>query len=153
MKYTITPEDSSSGLEWESSDPSVVEVVDNGVVVGRVVGGTATITVRTTDGTNLSATCTVKVVERQERYYAYRVSGANRYKTSLEIATVFCEWWGEEKVDNIVLAFGGNFADALAGSYLAAVKSAPIVIINDRNIDLIKKYVKNYGILLNILLS
>ena len=144
LKYTITPEDSSSGLEWESSDPSVVEVVDNGVVVGRVVGGTATITVRTTDGTNLSATCTVKVVERQERYYAYRVSGANRYKTSLEIATVFCEWWGEEKVDNIVLAFGGNFADALAGSYLAAVKSAPIVIINDRNIDLIKKYVKNY---------
>lgn len=144
LKYTITPEDSSSGLEWESSDPSVVEVVDNGVVVGRVVGGTATITVRTTDGTNLSATCTVKVVEREERYYAYRVYGDNRYMTSLEIGTVFCEWWGEEKVENIVLAFGGNFADALAGSYLAAVKNAPIIIINDDKIDLVGKYVKKY---------
>ncbi|MBE6124976.1 MAG: BspA family leucine-rich repeat surface protein [Erysipelotrichaceae bacterium] len=142
LEYEVTPEGAEiEDLFWESSDESIAEVY--GGVVYPYNMGTVTITGRNGDGT-IKDTCTVTITEAVEKYYAYRVSGSNRYKTSLEIATVFCEWWDETKVENIILAFGGNFADALAGSYLAAVKKAPIVIINDRNIDLVKKHVQKY---------
>ena len=35
---------------------------------------------------------------------------------------------GLKKFDAIIIASGDNFADALAGSYLSAVKSAPILL-------------------------
>jgi uncharacterized protein YjdB len=47
-------------LAWSSSDESVATVDANGLVTALKVGN-ATITVATTDGSNLTATCEVKV--------------------------------------------------------------------------------------------
>ncbi|MBQ1521678.1 MAG: cell wall-binding repeat-containing protein, partial [Erysipelotrichaceae bacterium] len=60
-----------------------------------------------------------------------RTSGPDRYLTALKAAVVFMEKTKKEKLDTVVLACGTNFADALAGSYLAAVKNAPILLIDD----------------------
>lgn len=61
----------------------------------------------------------------------YRTSGSNRYLTAITAADVFMKKTGKDKLDTVVLACGSNFADALAGSYLAAVKDAPILLIDD----------------------
>ena len=56
---TITPiEMASAPLLWQSSNPAVADVDQNGTISAHAVG-TATITVSATDGTNLSASCLV----------------------------------------------------------------------------------------------
>ncbi len=50
-------------LTWTSSAPETVSVSDAGVVTGVALGGPVTITAATTDGSNLTATCQVTVVE------------------------------------------------------------------------------------------
>lgn len=57
-----------------------------------------------------------------------RIGGADRIATSLGIANVLKEEMGVEKFPNIVVASAMNFPDALAGSYLAAKKEAPILL-------------------------
>lgn len=47
---------------WESSDNTVAAVSESGDVTGLTIGS-ATITARTTDGSNLTATCQVKVAD------------------------------------------------------------------------------------------
>ena len=49
-----------TALLWKSSDPSVATVRGHGIVTGEAPGET-TITATTTDGSNLSATCLVRV--------------------------------------------------------------------------------------------
>lgn len=56
------PSNSSKTLKWSSSNSSVASVNNNGLVTGRN-SGTATITCTTTDGSNLSASCTVTVAQ------------------------------------------------------------------------------------------
>lgn len=59
---TITPSDVvNKTLIWTSSNPSIATVDQNGTVRAKLVG-TVTITATTTDGTNLSASCLVKVI-------------------------------------------------------------------------------------------
>ena len=59
---TVLPETTSNkSVEWKSSNEAVATVDANGVVTAIAVGE-AIITVTTTDGTNLSATCKVTVV-------------------------------------------------------------------------------------------
>ena len=48
-----------------------------------------------------------------------------------------------EKFETIVVASGTSFADALSGSYLAAAKNAPILLVDDRRIPEIKEYIDN----------
>ena len=57
-----------------------------------------------------------------------RLSGSSRSETAFKAAEELKEVLGVNKFDTIILASGDNFADALAGSYLAAVKSAPILL-------------------------
>ena len=58
---TVVPSDVMDGsVTWTSSDPAVATVDNNGVVTS-VSFGSATITAKTADGTNLTATCTVTV--------------------------------------------------------------------------------------------
>lgn len=57
-----------------------------------------------------------------------RIGGADRIATSLGIADALKEEMGVEKFPNIVVASALNFPDALAGSYLAAEKEAPILL-------------------------
>lgn len=59
---TILPENATvNGLDWTSSDPSIVSVADDGTVTALKVG-TATVTVSLSDG-GISADCVVTVID------------------------------------------------------------------------------------------
>ena len=63
-----------------------------------------------------------------EAAYQYRISGSGRVETGIEVANQLKAVLGVEKFDAIIIANGDNFADALAGSYLASAKGAPILL-------------------------
>lgn len=71
-----------------------------------------------------------------------RIAGATRFETSKAIADKLKEKLGVEKFDNIVITNGEGFADALSATYLAKVKNAPILIVNESTADEISEYVK-----------
>ena len=71
-----------------------------------------------------------------------RIAGETRFETSMAIADKLKEKLGVEKFDNIVIANGENFADALSATYLAKVKNAPILIVNKSSANDISAYVK-----------
>ena len=59
---TVLPEDTSNkDVKWTSNNPDVVSVDENGNIEAKE-NGKATITVTTTDGTNLSDTCDIEVI-------------------------------------------------------------------------------------------
>ena len=70
-----------------------------------------------------------------------RLAGLSRYETSFAIANEMKEVLGVEKFDSIILASSEGFADALAGSYLAAVKQAPIIIGKEKYKGIVCDYV------------
>lgn len=72
----------------------------------------------------------------------YRVSGTSRYETSYKTADVLKEQLGVDKFDTAIIAYGKNFPDALAGSYLAGKTDAPILMINDKYAGELTDYVK-----------
>lgn len=71
-----------------------------------------------------------------------RLSGKDRYATSLLAADALKQVTGADRFDAIILASGTGFADALAGSYLAAVKGAPILLASDSQIPNIQSYIR-----------
>ena len=71
-----------------------------------------------------------------------RIYGADRYETAFKTAEVLKQQLGVEKFDSIVVACGDKFADALGGSYLAAKKNAPILLVKSSKIDAVKDYIK-----------
>lgn len=73
---------------------------------------------------------------------AVRISGQSRYETSLLIADALKQELGFARFDTIVVASGENFADALAGSYLANRTNAPILLANSSNADAVKTYIR-----------
>ena len=63
LTATITPADASNkALNWTSSNPAAATVDDNGLVTA-VGNGTAVIKAESTDGTGISASCTVTVID------------------------------------------------------------------------------------------
>ncbi|MBQ1341799.1 MAG: cell wall-binding repeat-containing protein, partial [Erysipelotrichaceae bacterium] len=72
-----------------------------------------------------------------------RVAGANRFGTSQAIASVYKLNNNVEKLDAVILANGDNFADALAGSYLAAEKNAPIIITRAGKESEVNAYIRS----------
>lgn len=74
----------------------------------------------------------------------YRYYGKTRYETSLKVADAFKEKLGVEKFDSVILAYGQNYADALAGSYLSAAADAPILLVDSAqsHIDAVQEYIK-----------
>ena len=78
----------------------------------------------------------------QEPGETKRVYGATRYETSISAADTLKENLGVEKFDAVIVASGTNFADALAGSYLAAMKHAPILITKSSTMDSVKAYIR-----------
>lgn len=73
----------------------------------------------------------------------YRVYGDNRFVTSIKAADALKAELGKSKFDTVIIANGMNFADALAGSYLAAVKDAPILLIDGPRAETVMNYVKS----------
>ncbi len=59
-----------------------------------------------------------------------RYAGQNRYETSLQIADALKKSLGVSQFDTVVLAYGGNYPDALAGGYLANINDAPIITVD-----------------------
>lgn len=57
-----------------------------------------------------------------------RIAGDDRYDTAIRTAEQMKKTLGMEKFEAIIVASGSDFADALAGSYLSTVKSAPILL-------------------------
>ena len=62
-----------------------------------------------------------------------RIYGDGRYETSRAAADELKNILGVDKFDNIIVASGVVEADALAGSYLAATKHAPILLVANSN--------------------
>lgn len=62
-----------------------------------------------------------------------RAWGATRYETSIAAANLLKKSFDVTKFDEIVVAYGGNYPDALAGSYLAKQKKAPIYLVDRSN--------------------
>lgn len=71
-----------------------------------------------------------------------RIAGSNRYQTAMLVADNLKRNFGVTKFDTIIVASGENYADALAGSYLANVKKAPILVVNKYNEKLVQDYIK-----------
>ena len=73
-----------------------------------------------------------------------RLAGNTRYATAFKAADELKKRQGVEKFDTIIVSSGEQFADALAGSYLAAMRKAPILLVKDRNkeINEVKDYIK-----------
>ena len=80
------------------------------------------------------------VVEEDE---VVRLFGDSRYDTGYAVADALKEALGVEKFEAVVVATGKNFADALAGSYLAVAKNAPILLTNgnDDNVAKLHEYI------------
>ena len=80
-----------------------------------------------------------------------RLAGGNRFETAFKVADAMKAQLGIDKFESVIVASGVNFADALSGSYLAAVKNAPILLsystdaINDSVKDYIRANLKDGG--------
>lgn len=70
-----------------------------------------------------------------------RYAGADRYETSLKIAGALKAELGVSKFENIVVAYGQNYPDALTGGYLAKVKNAPILLVDKKQEASVSKYI------------
>lgn len=74
---------------------------------------------------------------------AMRLAGLDRYETSLKIADELKNQLAKDQFDTIVVANGDNFADALSGAYLAKINNAPIILVNENNVDQAIKYIQD----------
>ncbi len=73
----------------------------------------------------------------------YRIYGSNRFDTAFGAANMLKETLGVEKFENIIVACGTNFADALAGSYLGKVKNAPILLVQPNMVPAVRAYIED----------
>ncbi len=73
-----------------------------------------------------------------------RLSGSSRYETGIAAADQLKEVLGIDQFETVIIATGKNYADALSGSYLAAVKQAPILLTNGekQNVAALHAYIK-----------
>ena len=62
----------------------------------------------------------------KNNYNVNRLYGADRYKTSVSISNNF----NSGTVQNVIVASGKDFPDALAGSVLSKKYNAPILLLN-----------------------
>jgi len=72
----------------------------------------------------------VTPVQAASERKAYRISGSTRYETALNLASAIT---GCGEYTSLIVATGKNFPDALSASYLSAVETAPIILINESN--------------------
>ena len=74
-----------------------------------------------------------------------RIAGHDRVETAIKTANALKETLNKDAFDTIILANGDVFADALAGSYLATVKDAPILLHRNSGVgdELNQDYILN----------
>ena len=71
----------------------------------------------------------------------YRIWGENRFDTAFAVADVLKGSNQQERFQNVVIASGRNYPDALSGSYLAEVMDAPILMAGNKNDEKLIGYV------------
>ena len=134
---SVTFLDGEDSVYWRSSDESVATVDANGVVRGIAPGKTViTASSRSLDRKSLSLNVTI--VPENVRIY-----GSGRVETSIEAAKKLKTKLGVSKFDSVVVASGMSYADALSGSWLGAVKSAPILLVDSKSASKVAQYVKD----------
>lgn len=94
----VTPEDATNRtVRWTSSNTDVATVNETTGEVTAVSVGTATITATTLDGTNLSASCEVKVVEASKNMAVLTITMTNNdhkeYNMYASEVDKFVEWY------------------------------------------------------------
>lgn len=72
-----------------------------------------------------------------------RYAGDDRYETSRLAASALKKSLGISRFDSMIVACGTEYPDALSGSYLAAEKEAPIILVNKASENTVKKYIEN----------
>ena len=84
-------------------------------------------------------------VENQLNDYGLvdRVSGSNRYTTSTEVASKF---FPSDECPGMVLAYGLNFPDGLAGGPLAMMANAPLVLVSSGDTAAAAEYAEKTNI-------
>lgn len=106
------------------SDEQKAFLKDINSIKFAIIGGYRTIGSATEDWLNSTGNAT-------------RVFGADRYETSVAIAKYFFN-----KPNSVVLSYGDNFPDGLCGGVLAERRGAPMILINENNLDYAREYVK-----------
>lgn len=69
-----------------------------------------------------------------------RLAGANRYETAILASQEVCENNKPAYFENVIIANGDNFPDALSGTYLASMYSCPLVLINSAKASYVCDY-------------
>lgn len=82
-------------------------------------------------------------LDRPDDPIILRLAGANRTATAIEAAKHLKEQNGVEKFDNIIIASGTGFADALSASYLAYKKDGPILLVDKSSITTVADFVND----------
>ena len=80
-------------------------------------------------------------LDRPDESIILRIAGSNRSATAIEAAKQLKARKGIEKFDNIVIASGTGFADALSASYLAYKKDGPILLVDKSSITTVTDFV------------
>ena len=111
--------------------------------------GTATVTIKGKNDYKGTITLKFEIVEQltgTDAVFAktneLRVYGSNRYETAFSVADTLKTYKGISKFDSVIVASGANYADALAASYLAEKKNAPILLTDTAESN--EKRVKDY---------
>lgn len=91
----------------------------------------------------VSKNCSVcGVSQRATKDDTTRVYGKTRYETSYAIADALKSQLGLDMFSTVIIANGKNFPDALAGSYLANKRQAPILMASDKNAESLAQYLE-----------
>ncbi len=72
-----------------------------------------------------------------------RIYRESRLRESIKVADELKKVLDVEKFSNIIIAKDSDFADALSGSYLAARKNAPILLVNSSNYEEAYNYIRS----------
>ena len=118
---TASGEVTSDVIKWVSDDINIASISNDGTLSPRK-DGTTTVTATTANG--LSVKVTVNVGEQ-----VVRLAGNGRYATAAEISKK-----GFPSANTVVLAYGLNSADALAGVPLAKAYNAPILLTTTKSL-------------------
>ncbi|MFL0247323.1 cell wall-binding repeat-containing protein [Candidatus Clostridium stratigraminis] len=122
LSAIVSPNDTlfDKGITWSSDNSAVAQVDANGKVTA-LSRGNATITAKSVSSNN-AAYCKISVYE--DSYITNsRLGGKDRFETAVAVSQA-----GWTTSDNVVLANGSGFADALTGVPMAYIKDAPILL-------------------------
>ena len=71
-----------------------------------------------------------------------RISGGTRYDTAIEIANNLYRKNGA--FDNVIVASGETYADALSSGFLAKKMNAPILLVDALKVDYVAEYIRSH---------